>query len=412
MKFFGIRGNNFSFGFQSGTDHLTRGLPIWSNIINKIYGLTTQEVWETVNNNEYKLFSTTPEIYIPVMKKANMFSNGRFVLKNWNTNEPIENHPLISLLEKPTPLMNRNEWLIAVSVLHDIYGNCYLYINQPSKLTETPNTLSILPNDDLKLKLTGVKFKQSAEEEIIKEYVLETNKETFEPSEIIHFKNFSIDGIKGQSILESLQMPVSNARGAYGFNNVNITKRGALGILSPTKGGDALGMFTIDETAQKEIEKQFVNDNGIFDGQSPIKISKVPVDYTQMSLGIKDQMIFETINQTMQKVIDAVGLNANIFSQEKGATFNNADAFLKSAYQDCIIPFAEKFCFSLTDKLKPTSNGERCYIELDYSHLPCMQVNETQVAQEMKMKAEAIDRLVQVGYTIQEAETLLGITRP
>lgn len=412
MSFFGIKGANFSFGFQIGTDHLTRGLPIWSNLINKIYGLTTQEVWETVNNNEYKLFSTTPEVYIPVMKKANLFSNGRFVVKDWKTNEPIENHPLIALLEKPTPLMNRNEWLIAVSVLHDIYGNVYIYKNQPSPLAEAPNTLSILPNDDLKMKLSGVKFKQDSEEEIIKQYILETNKETFEPKEIIHVKNFSTDGIKGQSILEALQMPVSNARGAYGFNNVNITKRGALGILSPAKGGDALGMFTLEETAQKEIEKQFVNDNGIFDGQSPIKIAKIPVEYTQMSLAIKDQMLFETINQTMQKVIDAVGLNANIFSQEKGATFNNGDAFLKSAYQDCVIPFAEKFCFALTDKLKPTNNGQKAYIELDYSHLPCMQVNETEIAKEMQMKANALNTLISAGYSIQDAETALGIIKP
>ena len=410
MSFFGIKAANFSFGFHRGTDRLTRGLPIWSSIMDKVYGLTTHEIWETVNNNEYKLFSTTPEVYIPVMKKANMFSNGRFVVKDWKTNEPIENHPLIELLEKPTPLMNRNEWLIAISVLHDIYGNCYLYINQPSRLADKPTTLSILPNDDMKLKLSGVKFKQTLESEIIQQYRLESNNEDFDPSEIIHIKNFSTDGIKGISILESLQMPISNARGAYGFNNVNITKRGALGILSPVKGGDALGMFTIDETAKKDIEKQFVDDNGIFDGQSPIKISKVPVDYTQMSLGIKDQMIFETINQTMQKVIDAIGLNANIFSQEKGATFNNADTFLKSAYQDCVIPFAEKVCFALNDKLKLKDEG--VYVELDYSHLPCMQVNETQVAQEMKMKAEAIDRLVQVGYTTQEAESLLGITKP
>ena len=410
MKFFGIRGNNFSFGFQSGTDHLTRGLPIWSNIINKIYGLTTQEVWDTVNNNEYKLFSTTPEVYIPVMRKANLFSNGRFVVKDWKTNEAIENHPLIKLLENPTPLMNRNEWLIANSVLHDIYGNVYIYKNKPSNLTEYPNSLPILPNDDIKLEVSGVKYKQNKEDEIIKRYILSTNNETFEPSEIIHLKNFSTDGIKGQSILEALQMPVSNARGAYGFNNVNITKRGALGILSPAKGGDALGMFTLDETAQKEIEQQFVNDNGIFDGQSPIKLAKVPVEYTQMSLGIKDQMIFETINQTFQKVIDSLGLNANIFSSEKGATFNNGDAFLKSAYQDCVIPFAEKFCFALTNKLNLVEQG--IYIELDYSHLPCMQVNGTEIAKEMQMKANALNVLISAGYSIEDAESTLGITKP
>ena len=121
-------------------------------------------------------------------------------------------------------------------------------------------------------------------------------------------------------------------------------------------------------------------------------------------------MIFETINQTFQKVIDSLGLNANIFSSEKGATFNNGDAFLKSAYQDCVIPFAEKFCFALTNKLNLVAQG--IYIELDYSHLPCMQVNETEIAKEMQMKANALNVLISAGYSIEDAEATLGITKP
>jgi len=404
MSFIGFKGDKFSFGFQIGTDHLTRRLPIQSSaFLTRLFG-TDNEVWETINNNEMKLFTTTPEVFIPIMRFAEMFSNGRFVVKNWKTNEPIENHELLKLLEKPNPLMNRNEWLITIAVNHWVYGNCYIYKNQYSELSVAPTTLMILPNEDLKLKVSGKKFKQIDKDGIIQGYELSQNGEKFEPKEIIHLKNYSVDGIKGVSILEALQMPISNARGAYGFNNVNLTKRGALGIISPKP--NATGLVPLVEADKQELNKQFQNDNGIFDGQTPIKIANKPIDYTQMSLAIKEQLIFETINQTMKKVIDSIGLNVNIFS-DGAATFNNADAFLKSAYQDAIIPFAEKFCFALNDGLNLTEKG--LYIELDYSFLPCFQVNETQVATEMKMKAEAIDRLIQVGYSRQEAERLLGI---
>jgi len=404
MSFIGFKGQNFSFGFQMGTDHLTRRLPIQSSaFLTRLFG-SDNEVWETVNNNEMKLFTTTPEVFIPVMRFAEMFSNGRFVVKDWKTNDPIENHELLKLLEKPNPLMNRNEWLITIAVNHWIYGNCYIYKNQYSALSVAPTTLMILPNEDLKLKVSGKKFKQIDKDGIILGYELSQNRETFEPNEVIHLKNYSVDGIRGVSILEALQMPVSNARGAYGFNNVNLTKRGALGIISPKP--NATGLVPLIDSDKEEINKQFQNDNGIYDNQTPIKIANKPIDYTQMSLAIKDQLIFETINQTMKKVIDSIGLNVNIFS-DGAATFNNADAFLKSAYQDAIIPFAEKFCFALNDGLGLTDKG--IYIELDYSFLPCFQVNETQVATEMKMKAEAIDRLIQVGYSRQEAERLLGI---
>jgi HK97 family phage portal protein len=408
MSFIGFRGDKFSFGFQIGTDHLTRRLPIQSSaFLTRLFG-SDNEVWETINNNEMKLFTTTPEVFIPIMRFAEMFSNGRFVVKDWKTGKVIENHELLKLLEKPNPLMNRNEWLISIAVNHWVYGNCYIYKNQYSALSVTPTTLMILPNEDLKLKVSGKKFKQIDKDGIILGYELSQNGEKFEPKEIIHLKNYSVDGIKGVSILEALQMPVSNARGAYGFNNVNLTKRGALGILSPAKMTDAFGGNKLGDVDKQEIEKQFVSDNGIFDNQTPIKIANVPVDYTQMSLAIKEQLIFETKNHTFAKVIDAVGLNKNIFS-DGDTTFNNGATFLRSAYENAVIPFAEKFCFALTDGL---GGEDKFYIELDYSFLPCFQVNETQVATEMKMKAEAIDRLIQVGYSRQDAETLLGITKP
>jgi HK97 family phage portal protein len=388
-----------------GTDRLTRMLPLWDSLQIGNFN-APQVIWETVNNNEYHLFSTTSEIYIPIMKKASMFSNGRFVIKDYKTNEPIENHPLIKLLEKPNPLMNRNEWLISISVNHDIYGNVYIYKNQPTSLSDFPKTLVNLPNDDMAIKLSGVKYKQTELSEIIQEYFLQSNNERFNPSEIIHLKNFSKNGIKGESILQSLEMPITNARGAHGFNNVNITKRGAIGVISPKTNPN--GMTALVPNDRTEIEKDFKDENGIFDNQSAIRIVNKPIDYTQLSLGIKDQMIFETISLTMQRVIDAIGLNDNLFSKDKGATFNNANTYLKSAYQDCIIPFAEKFCFALNDSLDLTSKG--IYVELDYSYLPCMQVDQKAEAETAQTKANAIQGLVSIGYSLAEAESLLGIS--
>lgn len=398
-------GNLFRNAFTRGTDRLTRMLPLWDSLQIGNFN-APQVIWETVNNNEYMLFSTTSEIYIPIMKKASMFSNGRFVVKDYKTNEPIENHPLIKLLEKPNPLMNRNEWLISISVNHDIYGNVYIYKNQPTSLSDFPKTLVNLPNDDMAMKLSGVKYKQTELSEIVQEYFLQSNNERFDPSEIIHIKNFSKNGIKGESILQSLEMPITNARGAHGFNNVNITKRGAIGVISPKLNPN--GMTALVPNDRTEIEKDFKDENGIFDNQSAIRIVNKPIDYTQLSLGIKDQMIFETISLTMQRVIDAIGLNDNLFSKDKGATFNNANTYLKSAYQDCIIPFAEKFCFALNDSLDLTSKG--IYVELDYSYLPCMQVDQKAEAETAQTKANAIQGLVSIGYSLQEAESLLGIS--
>lgn len=401
-------GNSIRGLFQ-GTDRFTRGLNVggYHDLIGNYN--TPQEVYETISNNEMKLFKTTPEVYIPIMKKATMFSNGVFRVKDYKTNEVIENHPLIKALEKPTLTMNRNEWMIANCVNIHLYGNSYMYKNQPNPLSNPFKVLfPILPNSEMIIKTTGKSYKMTEKNEVIEAYKLQNNGDTFTTDEIIHMKMYSEDGIKGTSILEALQMPISNARAGYGFNNVNLSKKGALGLITPT-GSDAIGVKNMTDEAQQALEKQFTEQHGIFDGQTPVKFSKQPVDYKNLNYPIKEQMIFETCNQAMQKVIDAIGLNENIFSRDKQSTFTNMNEGLKMAYQDSIIPFAELFCFALNDSLGLFDLG--IYIELDYSHIPSLQENQKDVATNAKVKSEALQGLVSIGYSIQEAEQLLGITQ-
>jgi HK97 family phage portal protein len=392
--------------FATGTDRFTRSLNL-PHRLNLNYLIGQQEVYETYNDNEFNLFQTTPEIYIPVMKKATMFSNGVFRVKDYKTGEIIENHPLLKLLEKPNPMSNRNEWLIEIAVNDSIYGNAYILKNQSSMLSEFPSTLTSLPNAEIIIEVTGKKWSATTVEDVIKLYKMKSTKDTFEPSEIIHIKNYSNDGVRGISPLQSLMMPVSNTRAMYGFVNVNASKKGALGLISAES--NANGTVPLNEQDRLDMEKQYAKEtHGIFDGQSPIKFSNKPVKYQNLAYPINTQMPFETINHGMRKVIDAIGLNEHIFSNEQNSTFNNATNGLKMAYQDCIIPFAERFCFALNDNMNLFEKGY--YVEMDFSHIPALQENQTEKAQQMKMKAEAVDRLIQVGYTRQQAELILGIS--
>lgn len=405
-----ILGLNSLSRFLIGTDRFTRTLPVnGDNNIPSIFG-GARIVYETIDNREFELFNTTPEIYIPVIKKANMFSNGIFRVHDYKTNEIIESHELLKLLESPNPLQNRNEFLKAISINYDIYGNSYTYKNVASGLAKYPTTLTTLRNDDIAIDVIKRSYTATEIDEIIKNYALKSNPALkFEPSEIVHIKNFSIDGVRGISMLHALNMPLSNGRASYGFLNANQSKKGGLGIISPT-GSDAIGALSLEEEDKKELTKQYLNDNGIFEGQNAVKISNKPINYQNTNYPIDTQLIMESIDLSMKKVIDAIGLNQNIFSQDKQSTFNNLNTGLKMAYQDCIIPFGEQVCYALNDAMDLFSKG--IYISLDYSHVPCMQENESEKAMEYKMKAEAVGKLVEIGYSLQDAETLLGIKQP
>lgn len=402
-------GNFFKNAFSFGTNHLTRMLPLDNNSWNTRILNTPNEVWETVNNNEYKLYSTTPEIQIPVNKFATMFSNGVFKVKDYKTNEVIENHPILRLLEQPHPLFNRNLWLMDSAIRYQIYGSCVIYKNNLSTLSEFPKTLINLPNSDLVIKVTGKMYEMTELDEIIEYYKIQNLNKKYLPNELIVIKRPNPnDPIKGLSVLEALQMPISNIRGAYGFRNTNIVKKGGVTLISAT-GKDAIGNQILNDEDRKDLEKQFSKDYGNFDEQSPIKFNNKAVDVNHISYPVKDAMLFEEVSENMLKIIDAIGLKDGIFSSQKKSTFANGQTDLKASYQDCIIPFSELFCYALNDSLDTFSKGY--YIELDYSNIPCLQENETDKANEMKMKAEAIDKLIQVGYTIQEAETILGIKK-
>ena len=406
-NFFGFQLGGFQLGFTSQrTDHLTRMLPL-QNYVNRIFGSSDKEQWETVTNNEYKLYRTTPELFIAINKFATMFSNGVFVVKDYKTGEVIENHPLLKLLEKPNPLMNRNTWLMDIAVCYHVFGTSYNYMNKGSVLSEFPSILMPLPNSDLKTILTGKLFKASKIDEIIAGYKLESAKESFETNEVLVIKRLGSDTpTRGISVLESLQMPISNIRGAYGMRNVNIVKRGALGLISPESNTN--GTIPLDEHDRNELEKQFVNDtHGIFDKQSPIKFTEKAVKYTQLSYPIKDSMVFEEVDADMLKIIDALGLNANIFSKKDSPKYENLLQGIKMAYQDAIIPFAEMFCFAMNDAMGLFERG--IYVELDYSHIPAMKDDEKAKAEILKTKSEARKILIESGMSEQDADMITAI---
>lgn len=390
------------------TDQYTKPLTLGGQNDPRIVG-SDAESWVTINNNEFKLYKTTAEIYIPVNRKMKMFSNGIWRVKDYLTNEVIENHPLLQLLENPSPFMNRNEWLQRYVLDMSTLGNSIIRKNYPTLISEFPVTLNFLPSFDITLKRSGRIWESTTIEEVIEFYRINSTNEKFETKDIIHFREPNAeDPLIGLSPLNPLFMPISNGRGAYAFRNTNITKKGALGIISP-KGSDAMGVRPLDEEDRLDLEKQYATEtHGVFDGQSPVKFARTPVEYQHLSFPLKDSMLFEEVENTMRRVIDAIGLNDNIFSREKASTFSNLAEGMRSAYQDAIIPMGETLSFGISKALNLFEKN--IYVELDYSHIPILQANENQKADAVKKMAESYDKLILAGFTPEQAMQITGIT--
>lgn len=404
---------------NSGTDQFTKPINV-DNIRydHLLYGFEVDvklNEYVTLTNNEYELYRTTPELRTVINKGATLFSNGKWVVKDYKTEEPIKNHPLLKLLEKPNPFQNRNEFLTDVYTNRSLYGNNFTYTNYPIPgISQFPVTLVNLLPKYTTIKRKGRYIVQTDINNIVQSYNLVDPKdkskiiESFTPDEIIHIKMSNPnDPILGLSPLPSIHMPLSNIRAARGYVNADYTKKGAHGILS-SASKDSGGALPLTETDRSDLEKQYSEiTHGSYDKQHKVLIANKPVQWNSISSAIKDHVIHDEIQLEFKAIIDAYDLNDSLFSFLRQSTFSNQENGEKQAYQNAIIPFAESFTFALNDNMKLFDKG--IYVELDYSHVSALKEDAKQKAETDKLNAETIKILIESGMTLLEARSIVGI---
>jgi HK97 family phage portal protein len=383
-------------GYYKGKDHFTQTPNFYQNQI--LNG--KNPIWVTINDKEGDIFSTTPELYSVIMRKAMMYSNG--VFKHYKLNskgEPEElfNTDVLKLLENPNPLQSRNEWLIEEMIHTSIYGNSLVYGLRGTRF-QLPKALYNLPVNRVEVVPTGKIYKQYKLEDIIKEFVLtyyDGTMDKYEPKDVIYSRLTNPNNpLVGLSPLQALQMPISNIRGAYGYRNVLINERGAIGLLSnDTKDMD--GGVPLTDAEKKKIENQYSKDYGIRDSQSKVMVTSSSLKWTPMVYPTKDLMLFEEITSDLRIILDAYGLNEYLFSKESGTSYNNLLEGKRMAYQDAIIPYADDFSYKLSQYLGLDKINE--FVTIDYSHIEALQKSQKEQSEILKNKAEATRILFELG---------------
>jgi len=406
MEFTPLQNLGRFFGF--GKDRYIK--TAWLNHNQILNGKTPQ--WVSINDNEVELFNTTAELQAVIMKKASMYSNGVFKHYQIQGSKIVDlgQTELIKKLENPNPLQSRNEWLQEEMIHSSVFGNSFLYNLKAFKSQEVPTCIYVLPANKMKVIPTGKIWQQTKLDGIISHYELinyNGNVERFETMDVIHSKIQNADNpIIGASPFYALQMEISNIRGAKGFRNVLINEHGAIGIISSGNKDNSGGVpLTADE--RKKVEKQYGKDYGLGDKQSKVLITSATLNWQPMVFPTKDLMLFEEISADFMSIINAYGLNDNLFSKEKGSTFANMEEGKKSAYQDTIIPYADDFTYKLSQYLKLDTKNE--FLALDYSHIECLQANEEMNSQILERKANAISTLTNVGYTKEELAKIITL---
>lgn len=372
-------------------------------------------------NDLWSVYMEVPHANVVINKKAELFSLGRWRMRDIKSKKEIEQDPILDMIDCPNPLQSQGEWMQMYEVFKEIWGGVPIFKNYGVislyELSKVPGQLWCLPNNLMTIHRTGKLFRQTKIEEIIKYYELtmDNSIEKFDPKEIL-FKSANVGPtyLVSESKLVGLKLPLSNIYAAMSTANVLTKEHGAYGILSTAGSKDASGILPLRDKEKKRVEQQYDRNYGLQYGKRKTIITGASVTYTPISFPITDMNLQPEIEQDFGLVCDAFGMARDLFSSTKGATFENQRQALKHTIQNAIQADANDLARSFNKDWELKSKGRELFVT--YDHLPVMQEDRKQLADTLKTMVDALTTAKQEGgITDQEyrdeIQKLLVVTR-
>lgn len=379
----------------------------FSNLTRQIFPPAVQ-IWgkkEAVwldTGDAWRLFVDIPELRTVVNKRATMMASNIPMLYDKNDNI-VENHWINDLITKPNGVQSWSDVVYSMSVQDALYSNVVAYC--PKRVLDQRNLIITLPNNKVKINLSGKKLKQMEMNDLITSFVFtydDGTKETINLKDAIYLT--TADGmniVKPISRIDSLRLPLSNIMASYKKRNVLLENLGAIGILSAQQN-DMGGAIPMTPEERQKIQKDWYRRQ-----KDELIITESNVNWQPMSYPTRDLMLFEELTEDKLAIIDAFGLNYNLFSSDKGATFSNVRDSIRMAYTDTIIPETQQIYDSMIAQWG--LQGEY-YLQANFDHLPILQDDENQKATANKTKVETVKMINElVPLTEEQLRQLLDL---
>jgi len=368
--------------------------------VNRIWGQKTA-VWIDTTH-AYKHYIEIPELRIVIDKRASMMSSNIPVLYDAN-GERIESHWFLDLVNKPNPTQSWSDIVFSLSVNDALFSSSFAYC--PKRSFDIRNLIVPLPSDKMQIKLSGKKLKQMDKDGLIDGFTFDYGDDieqlTFD--DILYLSTTDgINIVNPSSRIESLKYPLSNIKAQYNKRNVLLENIGAIGILS-AKNSDIVGSIPMTPEEKKDIQQSWYRRS-----KDEVIITESDVSWNPMSYPTKDLLLFEELTADKMAIIDTYGLNANLFSSEKGATFSNVKDSIKMAYTDTIIPETQQMYDSMAHQFGLVNEG--ISIHADFSHIPSLQVDEVSRADTMNKRADVVKKIIESGVALtnEQIEEIIG----
>ena len=360
---------------------------------NQLWGVKTA-VWIDTQN-AWELFMTIPELRAVIDKRASMMSSNKPVMVDRDGNK-VTNHWLLDLIQKPNPMQSWADVVYSLSVNDALYSNSFAY--SPLRSFNQRNIMVTLPSGKMEITTTGRTLKQMDVDGLIDSFRFRYDNESFEKLDINDVVYLTTaDGmnlIRPTSKIDALKYPLSNIKASYHKRNVLLENIGAIGILSAQKS-DIGGSIPMTPEEKQEIQRDWYSRS-----KDELIITESQVNWQPMSYPTRDLMLFEELTADKLAIIDAYGLNYNLFSSDKGATFSNVKDSIRMCYTDTIIPETQQMYDTIMQQFKLTDEGYK--LIADFSHLPVLQDDEVSKEQAMTARVNNYSTMLRDGVITSE----------
>ncbi|MCI1958604.1 MAG: phage portal protein [Clostridia bacterium] len=266
--------------------------------------------------------------------------------------EEDKKHVLNKILGlKPNPYQSIHDllWQSEFNRLH--YGNSFWYMkndgtSQRELYCLNPTATSIIIDD------VGLIDKKNAVYYI---YSYGIDKQTiFTPDEILHFKNYPTNGIKGRSVKRYLSDTIQSE-----IKSTNVLNEKLDGGLQDPVVVEYVG--DMNEAREKKVQDKFEALSGV---KNAGKVLPIPSEFKASVLETKlvDNQFFELRGFTTKQIANAFGVKGFQLNDMDSATYNNVEQQNKVFYSDTMQDVFTMYEQEMNDKLLTTEEKDNGYM--------------------------------------------------
>lgn len=333
-----------------------------------------------------------------ISKRAKAFNSGIRKVQNKNTGKEVKSGraaEIRQLLKRPNALQTESQFMAQQNHYADIFGYCPVLKIIPTGMAGEISSMWNIPPWLFDIEYTKKWLNQKNVSGIYSSYFM-----TWEGERVqIPFKDlfFIFDDGIGTEYDTNLTIPdsrllsndfvVANIVAAYKSRNTLITKRGAIGILSnETVDGDS-GSVPMRKEDKEGLQNDFKK-YGLVGQAFQVIISDANLKWQQMGFPTKELMLFEEIEDDINRLCDAYGVPSVLMARGKDTTFENQNQGRKDFIENTIIPESSQRMEMLTNGV--IEDDDSLEIITDYSGLAVLQEDKSKAATARKTLDDAL----------------------